>query len=195
MFDLITCNMDLISHHDVEAAAQRASVTLRAPREADLEAVNAMWNEPAVYSGTLQIPWHSPESRQQRFFEAVHASASDGRMIVAEDIATGVVVGTGSIHPESRPRRKHTAGIGMMVATEFHGRGVGTALMAALMHLADHWLQVRRITLEVYTDNTAGLALYRKFGFEIEGTHVKDTFRDGEYVDVHSMARLRALPF
>jgi putative acetyltransferase len=40
-------------------------------------------------------------------------------------------------------------------------------------------------------DNAAGIALYEKFGFEIEGTHRRFAFRDGEYVDAYSMARLK----
>ena len=38
-----------------------------------------------------------------------------------------------------------------------------------------------------------GIALYEKFGFEIEGTHRRYAFRDGAYVDAYTMARLRAL--
>ena len=34
------------------------------------------------------------------------------------------------------------------------------------------------------------MKLYRKFGFEIEGTHRKYAFRDGAYVDAHTMARV-----
>jgi len=35
------------------------------------------------------------------------------------------------------------------------------------------------------------IALYEKFGFEVEGTHRRYAFRNGEYVDAYSMARLR----
>ena len=38
---------------------------------------------------------------------------------------------------------------------------------------------VLRIELTVYTDNAAAIALYRKFGFEIEGTHRAYALRDG----------------
>ena len=37
----------------------------------------------------------------------------------------------------------------------------------------------------------AGIALYKKFGFEVEGTHRRLAFRDGEYIDAYSMARLK----
>jgi L-phenylalanine/L-methionine N-acetyltransferase len=36
----------------------------------------------------------------------------------------------------------------------------------------------------------AGVALYVKFGFEIEGTHRRYAFREGRYVDAYSMACL-----
>jgi putative acetyltransferase len=47
------------------------------------------------------------------------------------------------------------------------------------------------VELVVYADNAAGVALYEKFGFEVEGTHRRYAFRDGEYVDAYAMARLR----
>ena len=34
-------------------------------------------------------------------------------------------------------------------------------------------------------------ALYKKLGFEIEGTHRKFAFREGEYADCYAMARVR----
>jgi putative acetyltransferase len=43
----------------------------------------------------------------------------------------------------------------------------------------------------VYTDNEPAVRLYKKFGFEIEGTLKKYAYRDGEYVDVYAMARFR----
>jgi putative acetyltransferase len=36
-----------------------------------------------------------------------------------------------------------------------------------------------------------GIALYEKFGFEVEGTHRRSAFRDGGFIDAYSMARIR----
>ena len=79
----------------------------------------------------------------------------------------------------------------MSVHDDWQGRGVGTALLAALIDIADNWLNYHRLRLEVYTDNAAAIALYRKFGFEVEGTLREDAFRDGRYVDSYTMGRLR----
>ena len=64
--------------------------------------------------------------------------------------------------------------------------------MQAAVDLADNWLNLSRLELEVYTDNEPAIRLYRKFGFAVEGTLVRFAFRDGRYVDAFAMARLRA---
>jgi putative acetyltransferase len=62
--------------------------------------------------------------------------------------------------------------------------------MQAAIELADRWLNIRRLELNVYTDNEAALKLYQKFGFQIEGTHRHYAFHDGAFVDSYSMARI-----
>jgi len=90
----------------------------------------------------------------------------------------------------NRPRMRHVGSIGMAVREDRQGQGIGTALMEAALDLADNWLNLTRVGLTVYVDNAPAIALYEKFGFEIEGTHRRFAFRDGEYVDGYSMARL-----
>jgi L-phenylalanine/L-methionine N-acetyltransferase len=66
--------------------------------------------------------------------------------------------------------------------------------MQALMEHADRWAGILRIELQVFADNHRAIALYRKFGFEIEGTHRAHALRDGVYVDTLTMARLHPDP-
>ena len=54
--------------------------------------------------------------------------------------------------------------------------------------MADNWMGFRRLELTVYTDNAVALALYRKFGFIIEGTARGYALRDGEFPDEITMA-------
>lgn len=79
----------------------------------------------------------------------------------------------------------------MAVHEQWQGRGVGTALLAAAIDLADNWLNLLRLELTVYTDNEAAIHLYRKSGFETEGTLRHYAFRDGVLVDAYAMARLK----
>ncbi|HHC6783606.1 TPA: GNAT family N-acetyltransferase, partial [Vibrio parahaemolyticus] len=77
------------------------------------------------------------------------------------------------------------------VHDQFHGLGVGSKLIETIIELADNWLNVRRIQLEVNADNEAAIGLYKKHGFEIEGEAIDASFRDGEFINTYYMARIR----
>lgn len=66
--------------------------------------------------------------------------------------------------------------------------------MAAMCDYADRWAGILRLELTVFVDNAPAIALYRKFGFEVEGTQRAYALRDGEYADVYAMARLHPQP-
>jgi len=94
----------------------------------------------------------------------------------------------GSLHIE---RSTHGFGeIGMAVAREWRGRGVGSALLAA----AIEWARERglhKLSLSVFAHNAAAIALYRKFGFVEEGRRVKHYRREsGELWDALEMGLL-----
>lgn len=78
----------------------------------------------------------------------------------------------------------------MFVHDDYQNQGIGSKLMEAMLDLAENWLNLKRIELTVYTDNAPAIHLYEKYGFAIEGTMRKYAFRDGQYVDVHAMAKI-----
>jgi putative acetyltransferase len=80
--------------------------------------------------------------------------------------------------------------LGIAIASDAQGQGVGSTLMKALCDWADQWGQVLRIELTVFTDNVRAIGLYRRFGFVQEGMHRGYALRDGAYADTYSMARL-----
>ncbi len=104
------------------------------------------------------------------------------------------IIGHAGLHGNKNLRRQHAWGLGISVRDDWQRRGVGTRLMETMIELADHWLGALRIELTVFTDNAAALALYRKFGFEVEGVHRAYALRDGAYADVTAMARLHPRP-
>jgi putative acetyltransferase len=139
-----------------------------------------------VFAGTLQLPYPSRELWRQRLAEP--GDGTYNLVAVVEDH----VVGMFGVHTfPNRPRRRHVAAIGMAVHDEWQGKGIGTALMRAGLDLADNWLNLTRLELEVYVDNEPAIHLYERFGFEHEGTLRQHAFRDGRYVDSYMMARLR----
>jgi putative acetyltransferase len=152
----------------------------------DVPRITEIYNQRYVAAMTLQYPFMTELERGTRF-----ATSDTQRMLVAE--IDDLVVGHGGLTLYTR-RRSHAGSLGMSVDTEYQGRGVGTALLAAIVDLADNWYNIRRLELEVYTDNEAGIRLYQRFGFVIEGTHRSYAFREGRWADAYSMARLRDEP-
>jgi putative acetyltransferase len=151
----------------------------------DAAALTRMYSQPEPQANTLHLPYQSPTLWQDRLSNlrpGVH-------MLVA--CIDDQIAGQLTVEVLSVARRRHTATFGMVVDSAFHRRGVGKALMSAMIDLCDNWLQVTRIELTVFADNHKALGLYRQFGFEIEGTARRHAMRDGEMVDTHYMARLK----
>ena len=166
------------------ARTQPAGLTIRAREPSDFQAITALRALPRVRWGTLALPFTSEETTR-KFLE----TPAEGRTgIVA--IMDGRIVGTADLIRD-KGRRDHIGHIGMCVHDDFRGRGIGSRLMAALVDTADNWLNLRRLELAVYVDNAPAIALYKKFGFAIEGTRRAAAFRDGAFVDDYVMARLR----
>ena len=161
-------------------------VNVRHAEPADYEAMHRIMSGPRAAAGTLQLPLQSAEAWRKRL-----AEPPDGLFMLVACVEGEVVGNLGLETSPNRPRMKHVGSIGMAVRDDWQGRGVGTALMEAALDLADNWLNLTRIELRVYVDNSAAVTLYKRFGFEIEGTHRRLAFRNGEYVDAYSMARLR----
>jgi putative acetyltransferase len=161
-----------------------AGLTIRAREPGDWQGVAALMDLPKVRWGTLRLPFASKE--QWRKMMETPPEGMTG--IVAE--LDGRIVGNAGVI-QCKGRRSHVGDIVMSVHDEFCGRGIGSALMAALVDLCDNWLNVWRLELSVYVDNEPAIRLYKKFGFEVEGTRRADVFRDGRFVDCLAMARLR----
>lgn len=167
----------------------RPGIRIRAAEAADAEAVRRIYAAPRAQAGTLQLPFPSVETWRQRL-----AGLAAGRHALVAEVDGEVVGQIGLYTHADTPRRAHVAGIGMGVRDDWQGRGIGGALLAAAIDLAENWLQVTRIEIEVYADNAAAIGLYEKHGFVREGLHRRHAFRDGAYVDTLSMAWLREAP-
>lgn len=162
-----------------------SEIAIRATEPEDAEAIHALLRCPGVVRGTLQIPWRPLAYTRERFGSV----RSDEHGLVA--LLDQRVVGHLGLQIVQNPRRRDVGKFGMAVHDDYQGRGVGSALMAAMVDLADNWLGLRRLELEVWADNAPAIRLYKKFGFEVEGTGRQFAYRAGELVDALFMARLK----
>jgi RimJ/RimL family protein N-acetyltransferase len=91
---------------------------------------------------------------------------------------------------DAAARKDRPAEIGMAVAADWRGRGVGTALMQSCVDWA-HERGIHKLALQVWPHNEAAIRLYTRFGFEREGV-LRAHYRreNGELWDAIVMGRL-----
>ena len=159
---------------------------IRHSDKADIPQIKQIYEQTINYANTLQLPYPSLDS-----WEAFLGDKPDNfySLVVTEHAQ---IVAQISIEVCTNNRRKHAANIGMAVVPSKSNQGYGSQLLKAAIDLLENWLAVTRIELEVYTDNDSAIALYKKFGFKIEGTAQNYAFRNGELTDVYLMARIKS---
>ena len=136
---------------------------------------NQLRELPSMETGELQ-KWMGQES------EFLHR-------LVAEQ--NGRIIGFAQLTHNHRIRLLHSGSLRLMVHPDFWRLGIGTALLEAVLNIADNWLNLTRLSINILTDNAGALALFEKFGFESEGVRKKVSFGNGRFQDDHVMVRLR----
>lgn len=155
----------------------------RLARAGDLEAVHAIFMDPAVN------PFLGYERMALEEFRPIFADfVAGGRFHAFEH--EGKVAGFYSA-TRFPGRGSHVAELGALaVAPALHGSGVAEAMLADAIAMLTRE-GVTRIELRADADNPRGLAFYRKMGFEIEGL-LRRAFKrryDPEPIDDVLMAR------
>lgn len=86
-------------------------------------------------------------------------------------------------------RTEHSAYIVIGILQNYRGKGIGTELFNNVVEWA-YKHNVSRLELTAVTENKAALTLYKKSGFEIEGTKRNSLIIDGTPFDEYYMSKL-----
>ncbi|MDN3018308.1 GNAT family N-acetyltransferase [Paenibacillus sp. BSR1-1] len=128
----------------------------------------------------------SPEQQRKRL---VQMRKDNNSVILVAEQEDGKLAGYLIAIGGTAKRNKHTVYLVIGILQEYRGRGIGTKLFQrieawALTH------KISRMELTVVTENLAGVTLYKKMGFEIEGTKRNSLFIQGTYFDEYYMSRI-----
>lgn len=161
-------------------------ITIRPLRLTDADDIHELMHMPNVLWGTLRLPSTTVEEWRQTIEQWIH----DERMHVFVADIQNKVVGIGRVRV-GQGRVKHAGELAIAVHDKHQGQGIGKMLMLTVIDLADNWLNLVRLSLDVYVDNERALRLYKTFDFEIEGRIRASSYRNGKYIDSYLMGRLR----
>jgi diaminopimelate decarboxylase len=157
-------------------------VTIRPATPRDAAAYVAFWTavvEEGRHVRTERVT--SPPRHHRRRFRRSWTDRE--AQIVAVDDA-GRMVGHCYVQREAHPVTRHVATLGIAVAADRRGRGIGTALLAEALRWA-RGVGVDKIVLSVYPNNRGAIALYRRFGFVEEGRlarHSRKSYGDEDEI-------------
>jgi RimJ/RimL family protein N-acetyltransferase len=101
-----------------------------------------------------------------------HCAASPADLVLAAEVG-GAIQGTLNFEVGNRRRTRHAGTLAMSVDSRWRERGLGSALLAALLTWAEEQPQIERVGLVVLSSNTRSQRLYEKMGFREEGRRAK----------------------
>lgn len=162
------------------------AIGLRAPVEADLDLVTALRNDLELQASLLGTPhpntpamardWMAKRLADPREIFFIVADPADGR-------ALGYVMIAGV-----EPLHGH-GDLGICLAREARGRGLGAEVLALLEGYARDVFGLRKLCLRVLTSNERAIALYRRTGYREVGVYQAHHYFRGTYHDVMAMEK------
>jgi len=125
-------------------------------------------------------------AEEERWFHDYERRGDD--QIFAIEVE-GRHIGNLGLHRIDRTHRKAEIGI-VIGEPEFWSKGIGTEAMRVALRYAFGPLGMNKISLEVLEYNARAIHTYEKLGFQKEGVHREDVYKDGRFVHVVRMSLL-----
>ena len=94
----------------------------------------------------------------------------------------------GRIYLTNIDYRNSKAEFGIALQTVFTGKGIASVASELLLDYCFGNLPIRKVYLQVFSDNKKAIALYEKLGFAVEGLFKQEVFKRGNFKDIIRMA-------
>jgi RimJ/RimL family protein N-acetyltransferase len=115
------------------------------------------------------------------------ANASDNNLFLVA-LVDGRVIGVLTCFAGKRRSARHAVTLGISIRQAWCGRGIGRRMLQAAIDWAKSTGVVRRIELQVFTENRRAIRLYEEVGFVHEGHRRGSARRNGQPIDDYIMA-------
>lgn len=156
---------------------------IRPATEADLPAILDIYNEVIANSTAAYVfAPHTLEMRQEWFDDLTEAGWP---VIVSEE--NGIITGFGNISTfRSKPGYRYTGEHTLHVHTDHRGKGIGRALLHALITVA-HRIELRTLVGAIDSENTISLRLHAECGFVETARMPQVAWKFGRWLDLVMM--------
>jgi L-amino acid N-acyltransferase YncA len=167
-------------------ADTRSAILVRDARDTDMDAVTKIYAAHVLYglASFEEVPPSLDEMTTRRA-----AVLQLGLPYLVAELDGRVVGYSYATFYRTRPAYRYTVEDSVYVEDGFHGRGVGTALLAELIARCERgpWRQMLAVIGD--SGNAGSIALHRRMGFAPAGNLVSVGFKLGRWVDSVFMQR------
>ena len=160
-------------------------ITIRPLRLSDTDDVYEIMHMPNVLWGASLLPSTTIDSWRK----TIEGWVTDDRMHAFVADIDGKVVGAINLKVGAT-RRSHIGELTIAVHDMYQGQSIGKMLLITAIDLADNWLNLVRLELDVSVDNERAINLLKRFDFEVEGRKRCAAFHGGNYIDSYHIGRL-----
>jgi RimJ/RimL family protein N-acetyltransferase len=163
-------------------------LVVRALQTSDLDAYKALRVHVMSHHEEAFTSDAATEALRNAQSYAARLGSDDTRSFTLGAFRGDRLVGVVTCEHDARIKVQHIGHIiGMMVHTGEQGRGVGRALLGALIERASADAELHQLTLNVTAGNAAAEGLYERSGFVRYGTHPRAIRVGGKFFDKHHM--------
>lgn len=162
------------------SAKPRVECLLRIPQKDDITAWYEWFNDDEVtkYLRNGHYSWEE----EQDYYNFQHYNLHLLVLAVLEKKTKRLL---GNISLEILPEKPFVGVFGIVLGErDTWNKGYATALTLEILSIAEHDLGLKKVTLDVFTQNLAAQKVYEKCGFEKIGVSKKYYEKHGEYIDV-----------
>jgi RimJ/RimL family protein N-acetyltransferase len=132
--------------------------------------------------GISLFPKRPTIGEEADWFVRLFKAAQDGSSVAVVAEEGGRTIGLCSVLPAGNLENQHIGGLGVLVARDYRGIGVGKALMREALERCRGKFEV--VTLSVFQTNSSARKLYESLGFRAWGTLPKGVKRNGRNIDL-----------
>jgi RimJ/RimL family protein N-acetyltransferase len=122
---------------------------------------------------TLLEPDEIDERESAMLRDMGERAPNELRLLARSGESDADVIADLTIGAKNFRRIAHVAKLGMEIRKDYRGAGLGSAMLGMALAWARAHPVVARVELQVFAENAHAVALYRKFGFEVEGCRRK----------------------
>ncbi|MCA9894340.1 MAG: GNAT family N-acetyltransferase [Anaerolineae bacterium] len=112
---------------------------------------------------------------------------ADNRLSIVAIDQEGSIIGYLNCDPPGPRGYLHTVSVGITVRRDWRDKGVGSAMMRYALDWCESNATIKRVELDVFTNNPRAIHVYEKFGFIQEGVRRSVYYKHGEFLDLLHM--------